>query len=227
MSTKTQKILLLGGTKEAANLAEKLAKDGHDLISSLAGRTKEPKPIAGKIRVGGFGGATGLANFIREEKIELLIDATHPFAIQISQNAKTATMETGVSFQQIMRPLWQKETGDNWFEVESLELACHAICQNSKVLLALGSQHLAAFYRRDDVHFVVRMIDKPAEPLPFKQCTLITGKPSLEWKDEKELLQKEAIDQIICRNSGGQGAYAKIIAARKLNIPVILIGRNT
>lgn len=219
-------ILILGGTKEAAALAEKLVNEMPQtrIISSLAGRTKEPAPIAGEVRIGGFGGAEGLANFLIENKVTHLIDATHPFARTISKNAKEAAVKTGVELQIKTRQPWQKSKDDIWIEVETLEEARAAIPSGARVLLALGSQYIDLFKARADVHFVVRMVDKPATPLPLPDHQLIIGKPG-NVDDETMLLKKFTITHIICRNSGGQGAYAKIEAARALKIPVIIVGQ--
>ncbi|MBT8389623.1 MAG: precorrin-6A/cobalt-precorrin-6A reductase, partial [Altererythrobacter sp.] len=143
----TNVVLILGGTREAAQLAQKLAEENPKarIISSLAGRTREPKPIAGEIRIGGFGGADGLAKFIRKINVTRLIDATHPFAVNISRNAAIAAENTGIVFEIRQRAPWPKLKGDDWQEVEDLEAACAAIPAQAKVLLALGSQHIAIF----------------------------------------------------------------------------------
>lgn len=217
-------LLILGGTKEAAALAKKLVaeKPNARIISSLAGRTKEPTPVAGEVRIGGFGGAGGLANFIQENHVTKLIDATHPFAQNISANARKAALKTSVTFEQIERAPWQKKQGDNWIEVGSLQEAKQAIPDNARVLLALGSQHIALFKDNADVHFLIRMVDQPASELPFTYYTLELGKPG-DVTHETALLEKHGITHIVCRNSGGKGAYAKIEAARTLKLPVILV----
>ena len=186
---KAERILLLGGTREAVALAAKLVAEGHDVTTSLAGRTKEPREVEGKLRVGGFGGAEGLARWIENERITRLIDATHPFAEAISRNAKSAAEMTGVDFEQQKRPQWQAVEGDDWRRVADLQAAADAVVQGSVVLLALGSQHLQAFYRRDDVRFIVRMIDPPAERLPFAEFDLVLSRPSASPHAEAEFLK--------------------------------------
>ncbi len=220
-----ERILILGGTKEAAALAATLVAKGHHVTSSLAGRTREPTPLAGETRVGGFGGATGLAKWLQDHNITRLVDATHPFAQQISKNALEAARITGIPLESHQRAPWAKEPGDIWQTVADSSCAVSAIPQGARVLLALGSQHIAAFAKRNDVHFVVRMVDQPATALPFAQSTLVLGKPSPNWPDEAQLLKHHHITHIVCRNSGGDGAYAKIRAARRLEIPVIMIAR--
>jgi precorrin-6A/cobalt-precorrin-6A reductase len=225
-----RKILILGGTREAAKLAEKLVGDNHDVTTSLAGRTKEPLPIAGNTRTGGFSdaaidGATGLANYLAENDFSLLIDATHPFATRISANAVKAAAICGIPLEVHLRPPWERQEGDNWTEVENLDEARDAIPGGATVLLALGSQHIAQFKDRDDVHFVVRMIDPPASPLPLPDHQLVLAKPSTSADEEMALLREHAITLLVCRNSGGGGSYAKIAAARALGLPVIMVQR--
>ncbi|MEO0546975.1 MAG: cobalt-precorrin-6A reductase [Pseudomonadota bacterium] len=220
-----QRILILGGTKEAAALAQELHAAGHTVITSLAGRTKEPKPVSGSVRVGGFGGPEGLAQFLNDNAIDRLIDATHPFAEQISRNAKAAAKSAGIPLQQHQRQPWKAQPGDRWQTVPDIATAIQALPENAHVLLALGSQHIAPFATRRDVHFTVRMIDPPAAPLAFNKHTLVLAHPSADTKEEEDLLRKHGITHIVCRNSGGPGAYAKIEAARTLNLPVIMIER--
>ncbi|MEM7067292.1 MAG: cobalt-precorrin-6A reductase [Pseudomonadota bacterium] len=219
------KILILGGTKEASQLAAQLLADGHKVTTSLAGRTKEPKPVAGEVRIGGFGGAKGLADYLIENGIEKLIDATHPFAKQISENAKQAASSAKVAFETHTRPPWKKRPDDNWIEVTSLEAARDYIPSEARVLLALGSQHIDLFKTRDDVFFLVRMVDQPATPLSLPDCELLISKPSLDWANEADMLKVREITHIVCRNSGGDGAYAKIVAARELKLEVVMIKR--
>ncbi|MEM8541332.1 MAG: precorrin-6A/cobalt-precorrin-6A reductase, partial [Pseudomonadota bacterium] len=172
-------ILILGGTKEASELAESLVheKPKARVISSLAGRTKEPAPVLGEVRIGGFGGADGLARFITQNEVTQLIDATHPFAKNISKNARLAAAMTEVSLAVRQRQPWKKQPGDHWIEVADLETARDAIPAASRVLLALGSQYIAAFASRSDVHFIIRMVDEPSQALPFDNFKLELGKP--------------------------------------------------
>ncbi len=221
-------ILILGGTREAANLARDLvaAKPQARIITSLAGRTKEPAPLAGETRTGGFGGVEGLAGYIRDTGITQLIDATHPFARQISVNAVEAARLTGVPLEIRTRKPWTRKPGDTWTEVESLEQACDAIPPGTRVLLALGSQHISLFASRHDVHFVVRMIDPPETPLDLPDHALVLGRPGDTAAIETMLLIAHSITHIVCRNSGGKAAYAKIEAARGLGLPVIIVSRQ-
>ncbi len=205
-------------------MAETLVKAGHNVTISLAGRTREPAPLAGTVRIGGFGGVEGLASFLIENHIDQLIDMTHPFALQISKNAKAAVLKTDVELIIHKRPQWEKMEGDEWIEVADTDDAIAAIPKGATVLLALGSQHIAPFASRTDVHFVVRMVDILPAPLNLASYDLLAAKPG-SMEQEYALLVSRKITHIICRNSGGKGAYTKIAAARLLGIPVIIIAR--
>jgi precorrin-6A/cobalt-precorrin-6A reductase len=217
-------ILLLGGTSEAASMASRLHASNIAVTTSLAGRTREPKPVDGKVRTGGFGGPEGLAAYIQENQITLLVDMTHPFATRISQNARKASQIAGIPVLHWQRPGWTKAEGDNWIEVPDIPAAIAAIPANARALLALGSQHIAPFAVRADVRFLVRMIDPPAAPLSLPDHEILLAKPG-SVEEEFALLREKKITCIVCRNSGGKASYAKIAAARLLNLPVIMISR--
>ena len=220
-----EKILILGGTKEAAELARDLVSKGHDVTTSLAGRTKEPAPVEGKTRIGGFGGTQGLAAYLKAEGMTRVIDATHPFAKTISVNAVKACEMAGLPLDIRTRAPWQKQPGDLWIEVATLEEAAAALPENARVLLALGRQYLDAFLTRTDCHFVIRMVDPPETPLNFRSYVVLTAKPSLNPDDEAALFSGHAITHLVARNSGGDGAYAKIVAARAMGLPVVMVRR--
>lgn len=220
-----ERVLLLGGTREAAALAAKLAAAGVDVTTSLAGRTREPRPPAGRLRVGGFGGAEGLSAYLLRERVTKVIDATHPFAARISANAVAACRAVGVPLEVRCRPPWRERPGDRWLPVRDERDAAAALPAGARVLLALGSQRLAPFAARTDVHFVVRMVDEPTAPPPLAQHTLLIGRPSTDAEREATLLRTHAVTHVVSRNSGGAGAYAKIAAARALGLPVVMIAR--
>ncbi len=222
----TDTILILGGTLQAAAIAERLCNDTPArVITSLAGRTQNPLPVAGETRTGGFGGAAGLATYLRAHNVDLVIDATHPFAQTISGNAAWAAEQTGVRLMRLCRPAWEPDTQDRWLRVASLEAARDAIPSSSRTFLALGRQHIDLFACRDDVHFILRMVDAPADDLPFRSYEVIVGKPSPDVDAETDLLTGCGASHIVCRNSGGTGAFAKILAARQCGLPVIMIDR--
>ena len=219
-------ILILGGTREALKIAEQLCKlDGLRVITSLAGRVKNPKSPAGELRLGGFGGVDGLAEYLKNEAIDLLIDATHPFAKNISKNAVAACEQTNIERLHFLRPEWKPEPEDQWISVLDLDKAVEALPENATVLLALGSQHLTPFSKRKDIRFIARMIEPPASE--FANLEILIAKPSNNLEAEIELLETNRITHIVCRNSGGTGAWQKLLAARKLKLPVIMIERPT
>lgn len=219
----TSKILILGGTAEAAKLASALNVLPVEAITSLAGRTANPAAINGKVRTGGFGGAEGLATYLATEKINLLIDATHPYATRISHNAVLASSMAKIPLLRLERPAWEKENGDNWIDVANEAQAATIIPAGERVLLALGRQHIAPFAERSDVHFIMRMIDPPEVTLP-RDCEIVLAKPE-SYESEKQLLSERKIGLIVSRNSGGSISYTKIKAARDLAIPVMMIAR--
>ncbi len=221
------KWLILGGTEQAAALAARLVNQGEvEVVTSLAGRTSDPAPLAGAVRIGGFGGIDGLVRYLRENDIAQVIDATHPFATRISRNAVAACGETGISLQVLDRPEWRRQPGDDWREVASLEAAATALPAGAKIFLALGRQYLQAFAARTDCHFVVRMIDPPATPLPFARFDLLLGRASADAGAEAALFERHHITHLVCRNSGGEAGYGKVLAARELGLPVVMLGRT-
>jgi precorrin-6A/cobalt-precorrin-6A reductase len=200
--------------------------EGHAVTTSLAGRTVDPILPVGAVRIGGFGGAEGLASYLREEGFERMIDATHPFARRISENAIKAAAISGVPLEQRLRPRWQKQPGDRWKAVRSLTAAADALPAGATVFLALGRQYLDAFTGRSDCRFVIRMVDPPETPLAFKDHMLVLGKPASDPEQEADLFTAHGITHLVCRNSGGPAGYAKIIAARRLALPVIIVERD-
>jgi precorrin-6A/cobalt-precorrin-6A reductase len=166
-----------------------------------------------------------LAIFLLANRITLLVDMTHPYATQMSENARLASARTGIPLLAFHRPGWEKSAGDQWIEVPDIVAAVNAIPVNARVLLALGSQHIAPFATRTDVHFVVRMVDRPDTPLFPIDHELMTARPGTV-EEEFRLLESKGITHIVCRNSGGKASYTKIAAARLLGLPVIMIGRN-
>jgi precorrin-6A/cobalt-precorrin-6A reductase len=217
------KILILGGTAEASKLASAFQPLPVEVITSLAGRTANPAAISGTVRIGGFGGAEGLAAYIATEHIDLIIDATHPYATRISQNAVIASQAANIQLIRLERPAWQKQSGDNWIDISSEAQAAAMIPADERVFLALGRQHIEPFADRNDVHFVIRMIDPPQVKLPV-DCEIVLAKPG-GYEAEKYFLAARKIGLIVSRNSGGNISYAKIEAARDLAVPVMMIGR--
>ena len=224
------KILILGGTRNARDLAIALSSNTEvtrelDIITSLAGRTSEPDRTFGKTRIGGFGGASGLAEYLSNEAIDLLVDSTHPFASQISQNAFFAAESTGIRRLVLNRPKWERQAGDNWIDCADLDEAARVLPTGAKAFLALGHQYLDRFSHRDDVSFVARMIDRPKFDIPLKNHELVLAKPSHIAREEADLFRQFNTTHLVCRNSGGGLIYSKIEAARSLKLPVLMIKR--
>lgn len=219
-------ILILSGTAEGFSTAQQLHNDHPDwrIISSFAGRTKNPNLPIGEIRIGGFGGVDGLIDYISKQKVDKIIDATHPYAITISENAEDAAKDCAIEYEKIERPEWQPTEGDNWTEVQSIEEAAKILPKNATAFLALGRQYIKAFEHRADCHFIVRMVDQP-DDVPLGSYEIILGLPNSTAKDEQKLFTRHNITHLVTRNSGGEKSYAKIIAAREVQIPVIMIQR--
>jgi precorrin-6A/cobalt-precorrin-6A reductase len=220
------RILILGGTSEASKLTAKLSMiPDAEVILSLAGRTRQPVTSAtGEIRIGGFGGQAGLIEYLQSQHINVLIDATHPFAAQISWNAAEAAIATNIPHLMVVRPAWVKTPEDRWIEVESVESAAQAIpAIAQRVFLSIGRQELTPFVNVSKIWFLMRSIDPPDVEIPNSTLLLERGPFSLQ--QERHLLREYRIDAIISKNSGGDATFAKIIAARELRIPVVMVQR--
>jgi precorrin-6A/cobalt-precorrin-6A reductase len=222
-------LLILGGTGEAAALgrgAQARFGDGMSVTTALAGRTRHPGPIAGTVRIGGFGGAAGIASYLIDHEIDRLVDATHPFAATISRAARLAAERAGVPRLSLMRPPWHRHPLDRWIEVDSIEAAATLVGRvGRRALLTLGAGPVPAFTRATDVRFVVRLIDPPRQPLPLSSHEVVLGRGPFSVVGERHLLQRHAIDVLVCKASGGSATEAKLIAARELGLPVIMVRR--
>ena len=224
-----KRLLILGGTGEAATLARSVLANFGDRIevtTALAGRTSRPGPIPGQVRIGGFGGAQGLAKYLVDQEIDRLIDATHPFAADISRAARLACDQFGVPRLLLLRPPWRRHPLDRWIEVESLEAAAQIVGRvGRRAFLTVGAGEVEAFAPATGVRFVVRMIDPPRHPLPLRFHEVVLGRGPFALADERHLLQMKAIDVLICKASGGPATEAKLVAARELSLPVIMVRR--
>lgn len=221
------RVLILGGTGDAAELAAKLATiQGLEAITSLAGRTREPSVPLGDLRVGGFGGVAGLTSYLRVMQIDLLIDATHPFATQISFNAADAATEVGVPRLMLIRPPWEKANGDRWIEVDSVEAAAASLQnQAQRVFLTVGRQELTAFAHLEKIWFLMRMIDPPTDAALVPPGVILCDRGPFTLNNERQILINNKIDTIISKNSGGNATKPKIIAARELDVKVVMVNR--
>ncbi|ESZ33423.1 cobalt-precorrin-6x reductase [Mesorhizobium sp. L2C067A000] len=220
-----KKILILGGTTEARQLAGKLVED-FLVTLSLAGRTESPVAQGVPVRSGGFGGADGLAAYLREAGIDLLIDATHPYAARISANAAQAAQMTGVPILALRRPGWEPVDGDRWTQADTTGDAVHALGPAPRrIFLALGRQEVAAFEAAPQHHYLIRSVD-PVEPkLAVPDATYLLARGPFREADERALLEEHRIDVVVSKNSGGEATYGKIAAARALSIEVVMVRR--
>jgi precorrin-6A/cobalt-precorrin-6A reductase len=220
------RVLILGGTHEAFQLAEQLAAQrGVDFISSLAGRTREPRLPKGQVRTGGFGGAEGLADYLRAERITHLVNATHPFAAQISANAVAAADAAGIPLLRLLRPAWAARQDDRWVAARDAAEAAE-LCrrEGGRIFLTLGSGEIEAFTEIYNAHFLVRMVDAP-EQLPLSDYHVVTARGPFSLQDELRLLAEHHIGLIVAKNSGGEATYAKVEAARRMGLPIVMIER--
>jgi len=208
-------------------LAERLAgRADLDVTLSLAGRTAAPVPHPVPVRVGGFGGAGGLANYLAERCVNVLIDATHPYATIISESASAAARETAVPFTALRRPPWSAVAGDRWIEVSDTGAAVNAIgeeCRN--VFIALGRNDLAPFAGAPQHHYLIRSVDPVDPPLPLPHASYLTARGPFTEADDRALMTAHKTEVVISKNSGGSAAYGKIAAARALGIAVIMLRR--
>jgi precorrin-6A/cobalt-precorrin-6A reductase len=223
-----KRLLILGGTGDGVELARQaMSLPGLAVISSLAGRTSVPKSLVGAVRVGGFGGEAGLVEYLQAEQIDLLIDATHPFAAKISWNAAGAARTVGIPWLMLIRPGWTRLPQDNWIEVESIDAAVVAIPASAKrIFLTIGRQQLAPFASLVGKWCLIRSIDPPDSSILLPPGELLLDRGPFSLDRELKLLRDYRIDAIVSKNSGGDATYAKIIAARELGLPVIMVQRS-
>jgi precorrin-6A/cobalt-precorrin-6A reductase len=222
----TLRVLLLGGTGEARGLAARLAADPHvHVVSSLAGRVRAPARPDGELRIGGFGGPAGLADWLRAERIDAVVDATHPFAATITGNAVDATRTLGLPFVVLRRPGWRAGQGDDWHWTDDLPGAAALLPGlGTRVFLATGRGGIETFAGRADLWFLLRTVDPPGPPLPVHRAVVLARGP-FDLAGELALLREHRIDVLVTRDSGGDATAAKLAAARALRLPVVLVRR--
>lgn len=207
-------------------LARLLAEAGAEAIFSYAGRTDKPMAQPLPTRVGGFGGVAGLVAYLRAEKITHVVDATHPFAAQMSTNAVHACAEAGVPLVGLERPGWPQSEGDRWTYVPDMASAVASLPdQGARVFLAIGKQHVGDFAGKPANFYLLRLVDPPTVPLPMPEAMAVIARGPFDMASDRQLLEDHEITHIVAKNSGGSGARAKLDAARALGLPVILIDR--
>ena len=218
-------ILILGGTAEARELAGVLVEAGHDVVTSLAGRVREPAQPAGRVRVGGFGGVAGLADYLRTNGVSVIVDATHPFAAQISGNVGAAAEQTGTPVIRLERPGWAHHPrAGSWAWVRSADDARSAGEHSTRPFLTTGRQSLETFLAWSDRTVLARVVELPAFPPP-ESWTLLTSRGPYSYADEHQLMVRHRIDLLITKDSGGRHTAAKLDAAADLGIEIVIIAR--
>jgi precorrin-6A/cobalt-precorrin-6A reductase len=221
------RVLILGGSREASLLAQRLSKDVTiKPVLSLAGRTENPVLPPIPFRIGGFGGADGLRDYLAAERIDAVIDATHPFAVGISENARIACRHARVPLVAFTRPAWEQQAGDRWIAVDDVDAAVAALGDRPRrIFLTHGALQLSAFARSPQHTYLVRAIDRPADIMALPRHRLVLARGPFAKDAEVQLMQEERIDIVVSKNSGGSSTYAKIEAARDLGIAVVMLRR--
>jgi precorrin-6A/cobalt-precorrin-6A reductase len=219
-------VLVLGGTSEATELTRQLTSKGHRAILSFAGRTNPVDLPTGPKRIGGFGGVSGLVGELQRDGYELLVDATHPFATTMAHNALEAAGLAGVPSLRLLRPPWEAPLGATWHEVDTVELAAGRLAALGarQAFLAIGAGQIGAFAEVPGVQLVVRTIEPPSM-VPSSPVTVLLARGPFTVDAESALLLEHRIDVLVARNSGGLATAAKLEAANRLGIPVIMVRR--
>lgn len=218
------RILVLGGTRDAREIANALVTSGRNVVTSLAGVTAQPLLPHGEVRVGGFGGVPGLKSYLDSAGIALVIDATHPFAAQMSAQAFEACRDSDVLLLRFERRPWSAGEGDHWTTVGTAADAASAVPPGARVLLTTGRKDLDPFFARGDVSGIARMIEEPpVNPPP--NWRILRERPPFTVPGEEALMRDNAITHLVTKNAGGRATDAKLTAARSLGIPVVMIAR--
>ncbi|WP_299724293.1 cobalt-precorrin-6A reductase [uncultured Tateyamaria sp.] len=222
----TPNLLILAGTTEATALGAAVAEAGLRGVVSFAGRVERPKRQPLPQRIGGFGGVDGLREYLRHNAVTHVVDATHPFAAQMSRNAALACAAENVPLIALTRAPWVAQVGDQWTHVPDIAGAVAALDRPAlRVMLAVGRMHLAEFAPNPQHFYLLRLVDPPQTPPPFPDHHVLVSRGPFTSADDRALMQDHAIDLVVSKNAGGTGAYAKIEAARDLGLPVIMIDR--
>lgn len=226
-----RRVLILGGTGEAVSLARLLeSRAEFDVVTSLAGRTRRPAAVPGRVRTGGFGGVEGLTACLAAERVDVVVDATHPYAATISNHAKLACDAVGVPRVQLWRPAWSSIDGDEWTGAASLDAAADAVADarlsaDGCVFLSTGVRDVQVFSRLREVRFLVRLVDTPRTPLPLSKSELIVDRGPFAIENERALFLEHGVELLVSKNSGGVATYSKLAAARELGVPVVMVDR--
>lgn len=207
-------------------MCQAVAQAGFSGTVSVAGRVQRPAPQDLPLRVGGFGGQEGLTRYLQNNGITHVIDATHPFAAQMSRNAIAACAQAGIALIALIRDPWKQEASDRWTHVPDIASAVAALeCPPKRILLAVGRMHLQAFTANPQHFYLVRVVDPPDKPLGFPNAHAVVGRGPFTLEADSALLDTHRIDLVVSKNAGGSGAQAKILAARQKGLPVLMIAR--
>ena len=227
MPNEPMRLLVLGGTAQASALADALAdRAGVAATLSLAGRTQDPAPSRVPMRIGGFGGVEGLRAYLKTERIDAIVDATHPFAAQMSRHAAQACVAAAVPLLAFTRPPWARQSGDHWIEVDTMDAAARTLGAVPRdVFLAQGRLQLAAFAAAPQHRYLVRAIERPPDIDALPHHRLILSRGPFKLAEEEALMREANIAILVSKNSGGGATYAKIEAARRLGLPVVMVRR--
>ncbi|RPA19780.1 cobalt-precorrin-6A reductase [Gordonia sp. OPL2] len=223
-------ILLLGGTGEARSLAAALDESGVPVISSLAGRVRDPRLPVGEVRIGGFGGVDGLARWIRVHDPAAVVDATHPFATTMTAHAATVAEQMSVPLLRVRRPAWTPGPSDTWYPVPDMTAAAEHLAtliaegRSTRVFLTTGRQDVGVFADIADAWFLIRVVDPPTSELPPHHQVLRSRGP-YDLASERSVLGTHRIDVLVTKNSGGDLTRAKLTAAAEAGIPVVMVQR--
>jgi precorrin-6A/cobalt-precorrin-6A reductase len=227
MTRRRLQTLVLAGTTEGRAVIDGLVADGRfDVTASLAGATPKPAVLSVPTVTGGFGGIDGLASWCRDHAIDLLVDATHPFARQISRNARLAAAAASIPLLRFERPPWQPRPGDDWRSFDSWQEMADAIPVGSRVFLAGGTQSIEIFTQRRDITLLARALNVEGRAGP-PNVTFINAMPATSAAAERAQFTAAGISLLCCKNSGGEASFAKIAAARQLGLPVWLLARHS
>jgi len=218
-------VLLLAGSGEAARLAELLDAERIPAIASLAGATRDPNPLPLATHRGGFGGAEGFRAFLQSRKITAVVDATHPFARQITDRSAQICAEIGMPYVQLLRPAWEPQSGDQWTMISDEAEAAQYVQPGQVVFLGTGRQTLMKFADLPASRIICRQIDPPTAPFPFPNGEYLVGRPPFPVADEVALFRELKVDWLIVKNAGGSASATKLTAARELGIPVLMLTR--
>ena len=222
-----RRVLLLAGSTEASQLARRVGDVGRDdLVVSYVGRTRTRTATPGRVRVGGFGGVAGLAGYLAAERVDVVVDATHPFAAHMPHHAARACDAIGVPRLRVWRPPWDPVDGDRWHDAADLDAAAAVLgrLKARRVFLTTGRQDLAPFAAVPDAWFLVRAIEAPAA-IPLARASVVLARGPFNEDDELDLLRANDVDVVVTKNSGGTAAAAKLGAARTLGLPVVMVRR--